>query len=92
VALHRKAITGQRRGQKPANHVTLKALESMTVPTLVIAGDADLWWPPTALRTVAPHFPNVETLIVPEAGHSVYWEHPDIFNRAVLAFIGRHAK
>jgi pimeloyl-ACP methyl ester carboxylesterase len=80
-----------RTGQKPANKVTLKALESMKVPTLVIAGDADLWWPPTALRMVAPHIPNGETLIVPEAGHSVYWEQPEMFNRAVLDFVGRHS-
>ena len=89
--LHHKAVTGKRTGQKPANKVTLKALEGMKVPTLVIAGDADLWWPPTALRMVAPHIPNGETLIVPEAGHSVYWEQPELFNRAVLDFIKRHA-
>jgi pimeloyl-ACP methyl ester carboxylesterase len=89
--LHHKAVTGVRTGQKPANKVTLKALGSMKVPTLVIAGDADLWWPPTALRMVAPHIPNGETLIVPEAGHSVYWEQPEMFNRAVLDFVGRHS-
>lgn len=90
--LHHKAVTGVRTGQKPANHVTLKALESMKVPTLVIAGDADLWWPPAALRVVAPHIPSSETLIVAEAGHSVYWEQPELFNRTVLDFIGRHSK
>ena len=89
--LEHKAHTGNRAGQKPANEITLKALESMKVPTLVIAGDADLWWPPAALRMVAAHIPNCETLVVPEAGHSVYWEQPDIFNRAVLDFIARHS-
>jgi pimeloyl-ACP methyl ester carboxylesterase len=89
--LEHKAHTGNRAGQKPANAITLKALESMKVPTLIIAGDADLWWPPAALRMVSAHIPNCETLIVPEAGHSVYWEQPDIFNRTVLDFIGRHS-
>jgi pimeloyl-ACP methyl ester carboxylesterase len=27
-----------------------------------------------------------------EAGHSTYWEQPDIFNRAVLDFIGGQSK
>ena len=29
-------------------------------------------------------------LVVPNAGHSVYWEEPDVFNRSVLDFIRRH--
>jgi pimeloyl-ACP methyl ester carboxylesterase len=32
---------------------------------------------------------HAETLIILEAGHSAYWEQPDIFNGAVLAFIQR---
>jgi len=31
-----------------------------------------------------------ESVIAPEAGHSTYWEQPQVFNRAVLDFIGRH--
>ena len=31
-------------------------------------------------------------LTVPEGGHSTYWERPDLFNRAVLDFVGRHSK
>ena len=90
--LEHKAHSGNYRGQKPTNAVTFAALEGMKAPTLILAGDADLWWPPAALRIVAAHVPNRETLIVPEAGHSVYWEQPQIFNRAVLAFVGKHSK
>ena len=92
AALEHKAHSGNHRGQKPTNVVTLAALETMKVPTLVMTGGADLWWPPAALRTVANHLSNRETLIVPEAGHSVYWEQPDVFNRAVLDFVGRHGR
>ena len=28
--------------------------------------------------------------LVPDAGHSVWWETPDLFNRTVLAFIRKH--
>jgi pimeloyl-ACP methyl ester carboxylesterase len=27
---------------------------------------------------------------VPEAGHSLYWERPDIFNAALLEFFAAH--
>jgi pimeloyl-ACP methyl ester carboxylesterase len=42
------------------------------------------------LRTFASHLQNAELVLVPEAGHSVYWEQPDLFNRTVLGFIARH--
>jgi pimeloyl-ACP methyl ester carboxylesterase len=28
--------------------------------------------------------------VVPECGHSAFWEQPEIFNRAVLDFISKH--
>lgn len=90
--LEHKAVTGNRVGQRPANTITFASLEKMQVPTLLIAGDADLWQPPAMTRMIARRIPNSELVIVPEAGHSIYWERPDIFNSAVLDFIGRHAK
>jgi pimeloyl-ACP methyl ester carboxylesterase len=29
-------------------------------------------------------------MVVPEAGHSTYWENPEVFNSAVLQFIRKH--
>jgi pimeloyl-ACP methyl ester carboxylesterase len=40
----------------------------------------------------ARHIPDNETAVVAEAGHSVYWERPEIFNRTILDFIGRHSR
>jgi pimeloyl-ACP methyl ester carboxylesterase len=91
LALEHKAVTGNRAGQRPANKITLASLERMQVPTLLLAGDADLWQPPAMTRMLARHIPNSELVAVPEAGHSVYWERPDVFNGAVLDFIGRHS-
>jgi pimeloyl-ACP methyl ester carboxylesterase len=42
------------------------------------------------LRLFAARIKNSQSLIIPEAGHSGYWEKPDIFNRAVLDFIRKH--
>src|SRR5262245_46203361 len=91
-ALEHKAVTGNRAGQRPSNRITLASFEKMQVPTLLIAGDADLWQPPAMTRMLARRIPNSELVIVPEAGHSIYWERPDVFNSTVLDFIGRHSK
>jgi pimeloyl-ACP methyl ester carboxylesterase len=92
VELHRKAVSGNRFGQRPRNEITWAALRGMKVPTLLITGDADLIWPPPLLRLFARHIPDNETAVVAEAGHSVYWERPEIFNRTILDFIGRHSR
>jgi pimeloyl-ACP methyl ester carboxylesterase len=91
AALEHAAITGNRVGQIPANRITFAALEKMTVPTLLIGGDADLAVAPPMLRAIQSHLPDAELMFVPEAGHSVYWEQPEAFNRALLAFFARHA-
>jgi len=36
------------------------------------------------------HMKHAETIVVPEAGHSTYWEQPEVFNRAVLSFVRKH--
>ena len=41
---------------------------------------------------IAAEIPNSEVVIVPESGHSVYWERSDVFNHAVIDFIGKHTK
>jgi pimeloyl-ACP methyl ester carboxylesterase len=77
--------------QQPTdNRVTVSVLQSLKVPVLFITGDADLSAPPPLVRFVAGKIPNSESLIIPEAGHSAYWEQPEIFNRAVLEFIRKH--
>jgi pimeloyl-ACP methyl ester carboxylesterase len=76
--------------QTMRNRVTFSVLEGIKVPTLLITGDADLFAPPSVLRLFAARIKNSESVIVPEAGHSAYWEKPEVFNRAVLGFIRKH--
>jgi len=76
--------------QSARNRITTPVLENIKVPVLLITGDADLLAPPPFLRFVAARMKNSESLIIPEAGHSAYWEQPEMFNRAVLDFIRRH--
>jgi pimeloyl-ACP methyl ester carboxylesterase len=72
------------------NRLTFQLLETIAVPTLLLTGDADLYSPPAVLRLFADRIRNAESVIVPEVGHSTYWEQPDLFNQKVLEFIRRH--
>ena len=65
-------------------------LETIHAPTLLLTGDADLYAPPPILPLFAERIKGSETLVIPEAGHSAYWEQPELFNRAVLKFLGKH--
>jgi len=74
----------------PLQHrLTLDLAEAIDTPMLLLTGGADLIVPPTFQNTIAAHIRHAETLVVPNAGHAVFWEEPAAFNRAVLAFIGR---
>ena len=70
--------------------VTEETLEVRRIPTLLMTGDADLATPPYIIRAVAKHLRSCKVVIVPEAGHSLYWERPDVFNANVLALLDKH--
>jgi pimeloyl-ACP methyl ester carboxylesterase len=70
--------------------VTWAKLEALQVPTLLITGDADLYTPPSVLRMFAKRMSFAEWAVIPETGHSSYWENPEVFNAAVVAFLDRH--
>jgi pimeloyl-ACP methyl ester carboxylesterase len=72
------------------NRVTFALLETISVPTLLLTGDADMYAPPPIMRMFAARVKGATSVVIPESGHSAYWEQPEIFNRTVLEFIGRH--
>jgi pimeloyl-ACP methyl ester carboxylesterase len=74
----------------PERRVTWARLEALQVPTLLITGDADLYTPPSVLRMFANRMKTAESAIIPETGHSSYWESPELFNATVLAFLRKH--
>lgn len=76
--------------QTARSHLTIASLQGLKVPLLMMTGDADLLAPPPFVRFFTERLKGVDSLIVPEAGHSAYWERPVIFNRAVLNFIRKH--
>jgi pimeloyl-ACP methyl ester carboxylesterase len=92
IELNHKSESGRGTRQKLVNVVTPEKLETLKVRTLLMTGAADMFTPPSIMRMIARHVPNNEIVIVPECGHSPYWEQPDFFNRTVLGFIGRASK
>ena len=82
--------TGKGARQKLVNIVTPAKLETLRARTLLMTGGADMFTPPSIMRMIATHVPDNEVVIVPECGHSPYWEQPEFFNRIVLGFIAKH--
>ena len=64
-------------------------LQNITVPTLVIVGDADQLTPPEFAREMASGLPNATLSVVPDAGHMALAEQPDATNAALLAWLDR---
>jgi pimeloyl-ACP methyl ester carboxylesterase len=69
---------------------TFAKLADVTMPVLVMAADADLLAPPALMHTWASHLKSYEWAAVPDSGHAIAWEHADIFNENVMAFMKRH--
>lgn len=62
------------------------------VPALVLSGDKDLLTPSDHSADIAEHLPGAELVIVPEAGHLVLLEHPDVVNARLAALLARAAR
>jgi pimeloyl-ACP methyl ester carboxylesterase len=92
MELEHKALIGRDYRQNLKNEITQSRLKELKLPTLLIAGAADLSTPPSISRLIAAEIPNSRQVVIPEAGHSTYWEQPDVFNRAVLDFIRGRSK
>ena len=90
VELERGSRQAGTTAQPYRNRMTFSLLETMKVSTLLIAGGADMYAPPPLLGLFTARIKNSESLILPDVGHSGYWEQPEVFNRAVLDFIGKH--
>jgi pimeloyl-ACP methyl ester carboxylesterase len=74
---------------KMRNRITFALLETIRLPTLLLTGDADLYTPPPVLKLFKDRIKNSKSIVIPGCGHSAYWEQPELFNRAVLDFIGK---
>lgn len=59
--------------------------------TLVLHGTADTVADPRNARALTRQIPGAELVMLPDAGHLLFWEHPDRFCDVVIAFLRRPA-
>lgn len=64
-----------------------RQVEDCQVETLLIVGDQDRLAPPVAVEWLMQKMPRARMSLVENAGHSVYFERPDVFNRLVREFL-----
>jgi pimeloyl-ACP methyl ester carboxylesterase len=72
-------------GQRPD---MTAAMQQCDRPVLLICGAEDTITPPAVMQAMEELLPRGRLLVVPEAGHLVPLEAPEIFCEAVLAFLG----
>ena len=73
-------------GQRPSLYDLVDKMNALTVPTLVLTGDED--WPcltPSVL--MKREIPSAALAVMPNCGHTINLEDPDLFNRIVGDFI-----
>ncbi|MBT4932363.1 MAG: alpha/beta fold hydrolase [Rhodospirillaceae bacterium] len=68
----------------------IQDLGKINKPTLVIAGDKDIYCPPKASQMIADAIPGSELEIISGAGHCMHWEETETTNNLVSRFILDH--
>ncbi len=67
------------------------AVESLTAPTVVVAGEEDKLTPPPHARRMAQTLPDlVDHVLIPRAGHMAPVSHPDVVTGAIRRLVDRH--
>jgi pimeloyl-ACP methyl ester carboxylesterase len=68
---------------------TFAKVATIDVRTLAMAADADLLAPPGLMWLWATQVKDAQWAVVPDAGHAVAWERPDLFNANLVRFFKR---
>jgi pimeloyl-ACP methyl ester carboxylesterase len=62
-------------------------IDSISVPTLILAGDKDMRYILDAAEILDQRIPKSRRIIIPGVAHMMNLEKPDQFNRAVESFL-----
>jgi pimeloyl-ACP methyl ester carboxylesterase len=62
-------------------------LHRIACPTLVVAAEHDTLKPVACSRTIVEHIPGAQLTIVPDSGHAVVVERPQVVNTAITGFL-----
>lgn len=77
--------------QNVADHSARAWLRSLTMPTLVVAGERDNFTPARVSAHMAHILPNAQLCIVPAGSHAAPLELPDLIELKLDAFARQHA-
>jgi pimeloyl-ACP methyl ester carboxylesterase len=73
-------------------HDKLASLDVLRgLQVLLLCGDSDLMTPPDHTRGMAEVLPDAELVLVPDAGHMVIAEYPEVVNDGLRRLLGRLA-
>ena len=62
-------------------------LEQIKNPILLLIGDQDRLNPPRVLKQARGRIPQIETEIIPHAGHMLSLEQPEVVDERILRFL-----
>src|SRR5262245_15209269 len=68
------------------------ALAVLSMPVLCVVGEEDAVIPPDSVAILASRIPGARLVRVPAAGHSVYFERADVFNRFLDDFLSEDGR
>ena len=73
---------------KACDHFDIRnRLPEIKLPTLVLCGEEDQLTPVKYSRYLHENIATSRLVLIPQAGHMVMAEQPDLFNRAVTSFL-----
>jgi 3-oxoadipate enol-lactonase len=64
----------------------------LTMPILCMVGEQDELIPPEMIRALVKVLPRGALVTVPDCGHSIYFEQPEVFNQLVRDFLRQSFK
>ena len=85
--LTRNSAAFERQLNANITHDTRNQLREIKIPTLILVGKNDELTPPSMAKELSSEISNSKLVIFEQGGHGLYWEVPDLFNKAVLEFI-----
>lgn len=85
---HNMAIETHHYAQRP-DTPALRRLHEIRVPTLLVTAEADIPDVHAHAGAIEAGIPDATRVVLHQAGHLVYLEQPEAFNRVVLDFLSR---
>ena len=92
ASLNRSNATRFNMPGAPASPISMDEVISAAkqVPMLFMVGQEDILQPPEIVKAASELVPGAQFVLVPDSGHSIYFEQPEVFNHEVHRFLSKH--